>query len=140
MLDALHPDGPRLPEGFLSRWAAWLGGMGEGTGLEVSATGRARLEAVVAGRSSQQKRVWRAKIILATADGLGTKAIMRRAGVSRPCVWRWQAWLAAEGVDGTLRDRTRPSRRRKMAAVLWLLRGEDLETVSRTLGVTAATP
>ncbi len=31
------------------------------------------------------------------------------------------------------------SRRRKRDAVLRLLRGEDLETVSRTLGVTAAT-
>ena len=33
----------------------------------------------------------------------------------------------------------RMSRQRKMAAVLCLLRGEDLETVSRSLGVTAAT-
>ena len=34
----------------------------------------------------------------------------------------------------------RMSRRRKTVAVLRLLRGEDLETVSRSLGVTAATP
>ncbi len=33
----------------------------------------------------------------------------------------------------------RMSRRRKRDAVLRLLRGEDLETVSRALGVTAAT-
>jgi transposase len=33
----------------------------------------------------------------------------------------------------------RMSRRRKTAAVLRLLRGEDLETVSRALGATAAT-
>ena len=33
----------------------------------------------------------------------------------------------------------RMSRQRKSAAVLRLLRGEDLETVSRELGVTAAT-
>ena len=33
----------------------------------------------------------------------------------------------------------RMSRQRKRAAVLRLLRGEDLETVSRALGVTAAT-
>ena len=33
----------------------------------------------------------------------------------------------------------RMSRRRKTAAVLRLLRGEDLETISRSLGVTAAT-
>lgn len=33
----------------------------------------------------------------------------------------------------------RMSRQRKTGAVLRLLRGEDLETVSRSLGVTAAT-
>ena len=33
----------------------------------------------------------------------------------------------------------RMSRQRKTAAVMRLLRGEDLETVSRSLGVTAAT-
>jgi transposase len=84
--------------------------MREGIRVEVSATDRARLEAVVADRNSRQKWVWRAKIILATADGLGTNAIVRRAGVSKPCVWRWQERFAAEGVDGLLRDRTRPSR------------------------------
>jgi transposase len=82
--------------------------MREGISFEVSATERARLEAVVADRNSPQKHVWRAEIILATADGLGTSAIMRRAGVSKPCVWRWQARFAAEGVDGLLRDKTRP--------------------------------
>jgi hypothetical protein len=34
--------------------------------------------------------VWRADIVLATADGLGAAAIMRRTGKSKPCVWRWQ--------------------------------------------------
>ncbi len=37
------------------------------------------------------------------------------------------------------RDRGRFSARRKTEAVVRLLRGEDLETVSRELGVTAAT-
>ena len=41
--------------------------------------------------------------------------------------------VAAPGRGG------RMSRQRKTAAVLRLLRGEDLETVSRSLGVTAAT-
>ncbi|MET4702126.1 hypothetical protein ABIE65_005178 [Constrictibacter sp. MBR-5] len=35
---------------------------------------------------------------------------MRRTGKSKPCVWRWQARFMAEGVEGLLRDRTRPSR------------------------------
>jgi hypothetical protein len=56
--------------------------MREGITVEVSAADRARLEAVVADRNRPQKHVWRAKIILATADGLGTNAILRRARVS----------------------------------------------------------
>jgi transposase len=63
---------------------------------------------VAAGRNSPQKHVWRARIILGTAEGLGANAIVRRAGVSKPCVWRWRERFAAEGVDGLLRDKTRP--------------------------------
>jgi transposase len=81
--------------------------MREGITVEVSAADRARLEAVVADRNSPQKHVWRAEIILATGEGLGTNAIMRRAGVSKPCVWRWQERFMREGVAGLLRDRTR---------------------------------
>src|SRR5918998_1076187 len=61
--------------------------MREGIEVEVSAADRARLEAVVADRNSPQKHVWRARIILATADGCGTAEIMRRAGKSKPCVF-----------------------------------------------------
>jgi transposase len=84
--------------------------MREGITVEVSAADRARLRAVVADRNSPQKHVWRAEIILATADGLGTSEIMRRTGVSKPCVWRWQERFMREGVAGLLRDKTRPSR------------------------------
>ena len=52
--------------------------MREGISVEVSAADRARLEAVVADGNSPQKHVWRAGVILATADGLGTGGIMRR--------------------------------------------------------------
>jgi hypothetical protein len=38
-------------------------------------------------RSAPQKHVWRANIILATADGCGTAEIMRRSGKSKPVVW-----------------------------------------------------
>ena len=52
--------------------------------------------------------MWRAEIVLATADGHGTNEIMRRTGKSKPCVWRWQERYVEEGVDGLLRDKTRP--------------------------------
>ncbi len=80
------------------------------TGIEfaVSPTDRRRLEAVISAPSSPQKHVWRARIILLSGDGLGTGAIMAAAGVSKTCVWRWQARFMAEGVDGLLREKTRP--------------------------------
>ena len=81
--------------------------MREGISIEVSAGDRERLAMVVADRNSPQKHVWRAHIILATAEGCGTAEIMRRAGVSKPCVWRWQERFMREGVAGLLRDKTR---------------------------------
>lgn len=76
--------------------------------IEVSAADRARLEALVAERNTPQKHVWRAWIILLTARGLGTMAIARQTGKSKPTVWRWQRRYMEQGVDGLLRDRTRP--------------------------------
>jgi transposase len=84
--------------------------MRKGIEIEVSAADRARLEAIVADRNSPQKHVWRARIILATGEGCGTAAVMRRAGVSKPSVWRWQERFMVEGVDGLLHDKTRPAR------------------------------
>ena len=81
--------------------------MREGISIEVSAADRERLAAVVADRNSRQKHVWRAQIILATAEGCGTAEIMRRAGVSKPCVWRWQERFMRESVAGLSRDKTR---------------------------------
>jgi hypothetical protein len=44
--------------------------------------------------------VWRARIILATAERCSTVEIMRSAGVSKPCVWRWQERFMQESVPG----------------------------------------
>ena len=74
--------------------------------MTVTRTDRRRLEAIVADRSAPQKHVWRAHIILATAEGCGTAEIMRRSCKSKPVVWRWQARFMAEGVDGLTRDKT----------------------------------
>ncbi len=81
-----------------------------GITVEVTAKDRAKLEAVVADRNSPQKHVWRARIILLTADGCGTAEIMRGSGTSKTAVWRWQERFMTEGVAGLLRDKTRPSR------------------------------
>src|SRR3984893_1099692 len=81
--------------------------MRAGIVVNVTRADRLRLEAIVADRSAPQKHVWRAKVILATADGCGTAEIMRRSGKSKPVVWTWQARCMAEGVEGLLRDKTR---------------------------------
>ena len=84
--------------------------------LYLSPAARARLERLVADRNRRSKVVWRAGIVLATADGLGTVAAMRRTGKSKPCVWRWQERYVAEGVEGLLRDKTRPARKKPLTA------------------------
>jgi transposase len=76
--------------------------------IYVSPANRVKLEAIIADRNSTSKAVWRAEIVLATADGAGTNAIMKRTGKSKPCVWRWQERYIDDGVEGLLRDKTRP--------------------------------
>src|SRR6478609_4729750 len=80
--------------------------MRKGIIVELSTADRARLEAVVADRNSPQKHVWRARIVLLTANGHGTALIMRQAGVSKVAVWRWQERFMTAGVEGLLRDNT----------------------------------
>ena len=84
--------------------------MRTGISLSVTAADLDRLHALVKDRNAPQKHVWRAQIVLLTADGVGTNSIRRETGKSKSCVWRWQERFAAEGVDGLLRDKTRRSR------------------------------
>src|SRR6187455_1181307 len=84
--------------------------MRPGVTIALTAVDRRRLGAIVGHRNVPQKHAWRAEIVLLTADGLGTVEIMRRTGKSKTCVWRWQERFAEEGVDGLLRDKTRPPR------------------------------
>ena len=84
--------------------------MRTGISFTVSPADRRLLEGAVRDRNAAQKHVWRAAIILLSADGVGTHEIMRRTGKSKTCVWRWQERFMEEGVDGLLRDNTRPSR------------------------------
>ncbi len=69
---------------------------------------RARLAVVVGNRSRPLKHIHRARIVLHSAERLSVAEVARRAGASRPTVWRWQKRFAEEGVDGLLRERTRP--------------------------------
>jgi transposase len=98
--------------------------------VEVTPEDRQRLDRIVGDRNSPQKHAARARVILATADGSGTVEIMRRSGLSKPGVWRWQERFMREGVDGLLRDKTRPPGKAPLAA----------EIVKRIVDLTLADP
>ena len=84
--------------------------MYERTNIRLSAAEHNELEAVVANRNSPQKHVWRAKIVLLTADAHGTAEIMRATGKAKTVIWRWQERFRDDGAAGLWRDKTRPSR------------------------------
>src|SRR5215218_2263194 len=104
--------------------------MAQSVCLVVAAGHRARLEAIVADRNRSRKHVARARLVLLSADRLDVATVARRAGVSRPAVWRWQRRYAEEGVDGLLRDKTRKPGKAPL--------GDDL--VRRVVALTCAAP
>ena len=98
--------------------------------IKITRPDRHRLEAITRERNTSQKHVWRANIVLLSADGVGTNEIMRQTGTSKTCVWRWQQRFMEEGVDGLLRDKTRPSR----------VPGHGPEVAERVVALTLADP
>src|ERR1051325_2078717 len=74
----------------------------------VSAADRAHLAAIIDDRNRPLKHIQRAQIILFSAERLPVLQVAQRAGTSRPAVWRWQERYAEAGVEGLLRDKTRP--------------------------------
>jgi transposase len=104
--------------------------MAQTVSVIVGAEERARLAAVVGDRSRPLKHVQRAQIVLLSAERLPALAVAQGAGVSRPTVWRWQQRYAEEGVDGLLRDKTRPPGKSPLPAA----------TVAKVLALTCAEP
>jgi len=84
--------------------------MRTGITINVRPEDRERLLAELPNRNSPQKHVWRARMVLLTAAGHATAAIMRLAGVAKTAVWRWQERFMQACVGGLLRDKTRLSR------------------------------
>jgi transposase len=84
--------------------------MRTGISITLKPADRRRLKALARDRNSPHKHVWRAEIVLLSADGVGTNEIMRRTGKSKTCVWRWQERFMEAGYDSLLHDKTRPSR------------------------------
>ncbi|MEL6980162.1 MAG: IS630 family transposase, partial [Pseudomonadota bacterium] len=82
--------------------------MRSGIFITVSEAAARRLRSIVADPKTPQKHVWRARIILLTADGLGTNAIMAATAKSKTTLWRWRERFMEAGVEGLLSDKTRP--------------------------------
>ena len=76
--------------------------------IVLSDADRERLEALVANGNTAQKHVRRARIILLSAQGLSQAETGRQSGTSLPTIRRWQARFQQAGVEGLLRDATRP--------------------------------
>ena len=78
--------------------------------ISISSADREGLEGLVRNRNTPQKVVWRARIVLLASDGLTAEAIAAAVGKSLLTVRRWRRRYVAKGVDGLLKDATRPSR------------------------------
>lgn len=74
----------------------------------LTARTREALHRIVDDRRRPLAHILWARIVLLSDERLPVLEVARRAGVSRPTVWRWQRRFAEEGLDGLLRDRTRP--------------------------------
>jgi len=88
---------------------------------------RRRLEQLVKKRTTAQRVVERAKIVLASAQGLSGSAICLEAGVSRPTVTQWLDRYESGGIDALLQDRDRSGRPREITPA------DEAEIVRRTL-------
>jgi transposase len=104
--------------------------MRAGIFITVTPEDRLRLETIAQDRNSPQKHVWRARIIMLTGDGVGTNGIVAATGKDKTCVWRWQGRFMQEGVEGLVRDKTRPSR----------IPPTPLATIDRVLALTNTEP
>lgn len=91
---------------------------------------RQRLAAIIGDRSRPLKHVQRAHIVLLSAERLPVLEIACRVGLSRPAVWRWQQRFGEEGVDGLLRDKTRPPGKPRLAPA----------TLAKVLALTCSEP
>ena len=77
------------------------------------------LSMIAGDRSRPLKHILRARIVLLSFERLSVQDVARQAGVSRPAVWRWQQRFAEEGVEGLLRDKTRPPGTHRIPPAPW---------------------
>jgi Homeodomain-like domain len=76
---------------------------------------------------SIRERAW---IVVLSADRLPVLEVAHRTAMSRPAVWCWQRRFAEQGIDGLLRDKTRPPGKAPV----------PVATVVKVLALTCAKP
>ena len=79
--------------------------------IDLAAEQRAELEAIVRCTTNPHALVQRARMILASAEGVSNPEVARRIGCSVPAVSKWRRRFFAGGVDA-LADKPRPGRPR----------------------------
>src|SRR5437588_2615169 len=84
--------------------------------VEVSPQQRRELVRLAQGRNVAQKVGLRARIILGASEGKADHRLAKELKVSRPTVALWRKRFGTAGVEGLLRDATRPGRRKKLTA------------------------
>ncbi len=82
--------------------------MSQTVSLVLASQTRDALRRIIDDRRRPLAHILRAWIVLLSDERLPVLAVARQVGVGRPTVWRWQQRFAEEGLDGLLRDKTRP--------------------------------
>ena len=88
---------------------------------------RQRLEKLVGKRTTAQRLVERAAIVLSSAEGVSGATICAQVGVSRPTVTLWLDRYDADGIEALVRDRPRSGRPQRITAE------DEAEIIRRTL-------
>src|SRR5437899_11965054 len=88
--------------------------MGKIERIQVAPEDREWLVKLVKDRNTPQKIVWRSQIVLFAGEGIGAVEVATRVGKSVLTVRRWRRRYASKGVDGLLKDATRPPGRKQI--------------------------
>jgi transposase len=78
--------------------------------IELTLSERRKLERLSKARSSALRVQERAQIVLLAAQGMQNKDIARETGMDPGKIGRWRQRYAKMGLDGILKDKTRPGR------------------------------
>jgi len=82
------------------------------TKIELKSDEKTELESWVRSTTTEQRRVFRAEIVLMANEGIGTNDIARRLETRAATVTKWRTRFARLGMDG-LKDAPRPGQKRR---------------------------